>query len=169
MNGSASEPMKQNINFNAQHSPMGAFMSFTCGNFGAGGGIGLEVGRPPEQNLFVGVKQGDRHSKNPIVCLPFTQGASPAGTVSAADFQVGQVSEKQTSSSVQVYAADQVQREYRWATDTWTTPDLKFAVYTPFGAIPEPTATNADAMRLVLLPAVTATLHVDNRDESTTK
>ena len=26
-----------NINFNAQHSPMGAFMSFTCGHFGTRG------------------------------------------------------------------------------------------------------------------------------------
>jgi hypothetical protein len=66
------------IDFNAQHSPMGAFMSFTCGHFGAGGGIGMEIGRPADQNLSVGVKHGDRRSVAPIVCLPFTHGSAAA-------------------------------------------------------------------------------------------
>ena len=34
------------IGFNAQHSPMGAFMSFTCGHPGTKGGIGLQIGQP---------------------------------------------------------------------------------------------------------------------------
>ena len=62
---------KNNINFNAQHSPMGAFMSFTCGQFGAGGGIGVEIGKPAGQNLYIGVKDGDRSSAAPLKCLPF--------------------------------------------------------------------------------------------------
>jgi hypothetical protein len=33
------------VGFNTQHSPMGAFMSFTCGNPGTKGGIGLQIGR----------------------------------------------------------------------------------------------------------------------------
>src|SRR3954451_22885666 len=82
-------PFAGNINFNAQHSPTGAFMSFTCGHFGSGGGIGVEIGRPADQNLIVGVKSGGRASKSPIVCLPFlrSMGSSGAG---AADFLVEQ-------------------------------------------------------------------------------
>ena len=39
-------PLSAHIGFNAQHSPMGAFMSFTCGNPGTKGGIGLQIGAP---------------------------------------------------------------------------------------------------------------------------
>src|SRR6266480_2391083 len=67
-----------NINFNAQHAPMGAFMSFTCGHFGSGGGIGLEIGRPANQNVYVGVKKGGRRSPAAIRCLPFLRGAGAA-------------------------------------------------------------------------------------------
>src|SRR5438552_13941355 len=67
-------PFHGNINFNAQHSPMGAFMSFTCGHFGSGGGIGVECGRPAEQSIYVGVKRGTKRSAEPIRCLPFVRG-----------------------------------------------------------------------------------------------
>src|SRR3954452_8213256 len=66
-------PLGGNISFNAQHAPSGAFMSFTCGHFGTGGGIGVEIGRPANQNLYVGVKRGDRTSSAPIRCLPFAR------------------------------------------------------------------------------------------------
>src|SRR5262249_60802214 len=62
------------INFNAQHAPIGAFMSFTCGHFGTGGGIGLEIGKPANQNIYIGVKNGTRRSPAAIRCLPFMRG-----------------------------------------------------------------------------------------------
>src|SRR3954471_6034191 len=68
-------PLAGNISFNAQHAPMGAFMSFTCGNFGTGGGIGVQIARPANQNVYVGVKQGGRRSSAAIRCLPFVRGA----------------------------------------------------------------------------------------------
>src|SRR3954447_20760016 len=71
-------PFAGNINFNAQHAPVGAFMSFTCGHFGSGGGIGLQVGRPANQNVYVGVKRGGRRSTAAIRCLPFVRGAGAA-------------------------------------------------------------------------------------------
>jgi xylan 1,4-beta-xylosidase len=62
-----------NISFNAQHSPMGAFFSFTCGHFGTRGGMGVQLGRPADQDIYIGVKQGDRSADAPLVCLPFFQ------------------------------------------------------------------------------------------------
>ena len=59
------------LGFNAQHSPMGAFMSFTCGNFGTRGGIGLQIGQPGDQEVFIGFKDGDRYSDATLKCLPF--------------------------------------------------------------------------------------------------
>ena len=54
---------------------MGAFMSFTCGNFGTRGGIGLQIGQPGDQEIFIGFKEGDRHSDATLKCLPFYVGA----------------------------------------------------------------------------------------------
>jgi hypothetical protein len=64
-------PLSYHLGFNAQHSPMGAFMSFTCGNFGTRGGIGLQIGQPGDQEVFIGFKDGDRHSDATLKCLPF--------------------------------------------------------------------------------------------------
>ena len=64
-------PLPYHLSFNAQHSPMGAFMSFTCGNFGTRGGIGLQIGQPGDQEVFIGFKDGDRHSDATLKCLPF--------------------------------------------------------------------------------------------------
>ena len=68
------QPFAGNISFNAQHSPMGAFMSFTCGNFGTRGGVGLQIGQPGNQDIYIGVKDGDRKSDSALRCLPFFQG-----------------------------------------------------------------------------------------------
>jgi hypothetical protein len=158
-----------NINFNAQHSPMGAFMSFTCGHHGSGGGIGVEIGRPANQNLFIGIKHGDRASAAPIVCLPFVRPVKTAGA-GAADYQVEQTAhEAAAAPTVQQYAPDKIARHYGWASDSWMTPDFTFSIYTPFGTIPDPDTASTDELRAALLPAVIATLHVDNRSGKTTK
>ena len=68
------QPLSGNISFNAQHSPMGAFMSFTCGNSGTRGGVGLQIGQPGNQDIYIGVKDGDRKSDSVPRCLPFYQG-----------------------------------------------------------------------------------------------
>ena len=44
--------MNTNIFFNTQHSPIGSFASFTLGAKGAVGGLGLELGKPADQNVF---------------------------------------------------------------------------------------------------------------------
>jgi xylan 1,4-beta-xylosidase len=144
-------------------------MSFTCGHFGSGGGIGLQMGKPAGQNLYIGVKAGNRRSKSPVRCLPFFQGGAATGA--AANFQVDQASAA-GGKSLECYSADEIQRHYHWATDAWTTPDFTFSIYSPFAPIPEPRP-EAEAvrgsLRASLLPAVVATLKVDNRDGKQTK
>jgi len=167
-------PFHGNINFNAQHSPCGAFMTFTCGHFGSGGGIGVEIGRPANQNLYIGVKRGARRAVAPITCLPFVRGSSGAAgfTSAAVNFQVDQaqtVAATRASASINYYAAGDIRRHYGWASDTWVTPDFSFAVYSPFAPIPDPAGGDIDALREALLPAVVATLTVDNRNGAETK
>jgi xylan 1,4-beta-xylosidase len=157
------------LNFNAQHSPMGAFMSFTCGNFGSGGGIGVELGKPASQNLFIGVKQGVARSSEVIRCLPFFKGSAAAAAQQAVEnYQVQPEAPAPQRDSIEPYTADQVRRSYGWATDCWQTPDFKFTILTPFSPIPKP-ETDFEPTKAALLPAVLATLEVDNRQGKTVK
>jgi hypothetical protein len=159
---------QRNFGFNAQHSPMGAFLSFTCGHPTAGGGIGREIGKPAERNIYVGAKRGDRHSIAPIRCLPFIRRSIAAraptadGPILSASYRAEQVPASSAASSIAIYEPDEIRRHYGWATDTWATADLAFAIYTPFGSIPEP-GSDLDRLRISLLPAVIATLTLDNR------
>src|SRR5436189_6064552 len=99
-------PFAGNVNFNAQHAPVGALMSFTCGHFGSGGGIGVEIGKPANQNLYIGVKRGGRSAIAPIKCLPFVRSAS--FTSAAANFQVDQAQPAKASASLNYYGADEI-------------------------------------------------------------
>ncbi|AHC22608.1 glycoside hydrolase family 52 protein [Paenibacillus sp. FSL M7-0802] len=45
--------MNHNAFFNAHHSPIGAFASFTLGFPGANGGLDLELGQSPAKNIFI--------------------------------------------------------------------------------------------------------------------
>jgi hypothetical protein len=157
-----------NINFNAQHSPMGAFMSFTCGHSGSGGGIGVEVGKPADQNLFIGVKDGDRKSPTKVRCLPFLRMAQQSA--GSADYQVEHAAAAAViAQSFQPYKPEEIARQYGWATDAWVTPEFTFSIFTPFGAIPDPATAAHESLRSALLPAVVATLRIDNRDGATMK
>lgn len=152
------------IGFNAQHAPMGAFMSFTCGCPNAGCGLGVELGRPASQNLFIGVKQGGRYADAPIRCLPFFRDAG-AQAASALSYDVENPNAARALNGIEAIDLANVRRRFGWASDTWITPNLTFRVDTPFGPIPEPGTPEdtAKAMRSALRPAVTATLQIDNR------
>ena len=54
--------------YNTQHSPIGAFASFTLGAQGAKGGLGLELSSPACENLWIGCE--DRDGKR-LQALPF--------------------------------------------------------------------------------------------------
>jgi hypothetical protein len=154
-------PFHGQNSFNAQHSPCGAFFSFTCGNFGTRGGFGLQIGKPGNQNIYVGARLGERNAKSPIRCLPFFQGAQGANAASA--FLVEQASTPASGASpVEVYATDQIKRHYGWGSDRWVTPDFEFILYTPIVDLPDPETATAGHMQRALLPAVVGELIVDN-------
>ena len=56
--------------YNTQHSPIGAFASFTLGARGAKGGLAIELGKPADQNVFIGLESA---SGEGFSCLPFFQ------------------------------------------------------------------------------------------------
>ena len=168
-------PFHGNISFNAQHSPMGAFFSFTCGQFGSRGGFGLQIGKPGNQNLYIGVKDGDRFSDSPLKCLPFFEGADAD---EAARFDVEKKSGEAKRPGLVSYSRDDIKRYYGSTVDRWQTKDLEFAIFTPYGETPNPAVStdvdtyvsgSATLRQLPMLPAVTAKLVIDNRAGTTTK
>ena len=161
-------PLSCSVGFNAQHAPMGAFMSFTCGNFGTRGGFGLQIGQPGDQDLFVGFKDGDRHADSTLHCLPFNT-ASVNRSADAYLVEQAGPAEQNVRPDVTPFEADAIERVYNWATDCWQSEALRFSIYTPFGPIPEPGVATDAEMRARLLPAVLARLEFDNTQGTTTK
>ena len=143
--------------FNAHHSPVGAFASFTLGFPGAKGGLGLELGAPANQNVFVGAQSSDGQWR----ALPFFESSE---TDESARFVVEQAEGGAPDRSVvQPYARDAIQRDFRVATDAWTVDGLTFRILSPVCELPNPDEAGADAMRLATCPAVIAELTLDNR------
>lgn len=161
-------PLSYHLSFNAQHSPMGAFMSFTCGNFGTRGGIGLQIGQPADQELFIGYKEGDRHSHATLKCLPFYVGAVSRATDAFLVEQAGP-SEQNVKPDAEPFKTGEFERSYGWCTDEWRANGLTFTVYSPFASIPDPAQASQKQMRQGLLPAVVARLVFDNTNGKTTR
>ena len=162
------QPLSGSIGFNAQHSAMGAFMSFTCGNPGTKGGIGLQIGQPGDQEVFIGVIDGDRYADATLKCLPFYIGAA---SNAAEAFMVEQAgpSEANVRPDAAPFAPNEIRRFYGWASDTWQAGDLTFTVYSPFGTIPDPANATKEEMREGLRPSVVAQLIIDNTKGTRTK
>ena len=161
-------PLSTHIGFNAQHSPMGAFMSFTCGNPGTKGGIGLQIGAPADQEVFIGLIDGDRYADAPLKCLPFYIGAASTA-MEAFTAETAGPSEANVRPDAVPFAPKDIQRSYGWATDSWQAGDLTFTVYSPFGSIPDPAKATKDEMREGLRPSVVAQLIIDNTKGSKPK
>jgi hypothetical protein len=140
---------------------MGAFMSFTCGNPGTRGGIGLQIGQPGDQEVFIGVIDGDRYADAPLKCLPFYIGAVSKAADAFLVEQAGP-SEQNVRPDAVPFDPKEIERFYSWCTDTWRAGNMTFTVYTPFGAIPDPSKATDQEMREGLRPAVVAQLVIDN-------
>jgi hypothetical protein len=154
-------PFLDKISFHSQHSPMGAYMSLTMGHVGSAGGIGVQLGGPANQQVYVGVKEGARYEEAQLKCLPFfAEQGDPIRRGS--EFLVEQALPEDKRVAVWTYGTSTIRRQFGWATDRWITDDFSFTIYTPFGAIPDPTVATPSELRQALAPAVIAELEIDN-------
>jgi len=142
------------IFYNAFHAPIGAHSSFTLGCLGKNGGLGLELGRPADENIYIGVET--REGGN-FEALPFFEGAEDETRrydhSNAAD-------QKPPSLSSFLHAS--IERNFSLGTDTWSAGDLTFTVYSLAESVPDPEKTPASILKRVLCPAVVAELTIDN-------
>ena len=113
--------MKFSNSFHAHYSPMGAHSSLTLGMFGACGGMALEKGSPAQEAVFVGY----RTASGKLYSMPFSEGI----TNDAERYSQG---EGRSGSSSFVFGEEDIERNYRWATDQFVAPGLTFEVVTPF-------------------------------------
>ena len=142
--------------FNAHHAPIGAYATFTLGFPGGSGGFGLEQPMPGAQDVLIGVVQN-----GVATALPFFDAATETG--------------------VSAYPHDAVGRDFRLASDSFSTGTQRFTLYSPARPVPNPDAGTPEPRRAgpltrilpqpgppgpaiedVLLPAVFAEFTIDN-------
>ncbi|WP_407271111.1 glycoside hydrolase family 52 protein [Radiobacillus sp. PE A8.2] len=150
--------MPKNMYFNAHHSPIGAFSSFTLGFPGDGGGLDLELGRSPQKNVFIGVEASDQPGQ--YHALPFFH--SPDEDESKR-YDIENPDPNQDKEKIIFpYEKEEVEREFQLGTDTWKAGDLSFTIYSQASSVPDPAEGISESLKLALVPAVLAELTIDN-------
>ncbi|AIQ53988.1 glycoside hydrolase family 52 protein [Paenibacillus sp. FSL R7-0331] len=145
---------KSNPFYNVQHSPIGAFASFTLGFKGKNGGLGLELGKPADQNMYIGFQSADGESYE---VLPFFEQAADAG----ARYDIEKADET-AKIKLKAFQDEAISRTLGTASDTWQAGDLTFKVYSPVRSVPDPSTADDESLKAALLPAVFAELTLDN-------
>lgn len=149
--------MSHNQFFNAHHSPIGAFASFTLGFKGASGGLDLEIGKPPKQNIFIGLERADGKGYD---TLPFHENM---GDDESKRYDIENPDPNQDKPNILFpFQENEISRDFRIATDTWSAGDLTFRILSPVRSIPDPETSSAEELKDILLPAVLVEIEVDN-------
>ena len=143
--------------FHTQHSPFGAFASFTIGLVDAPGGFGHALRAPARQNVYIGYKRAS-HSEWQV--LPFL--TPPKSQESAF---TGDATVVQPPRGFKSLRPSDYKRTLSWASDTWQADNARFgfALLSPFGEVPDPSKLSKAAARFHLAPLVTAWIEYDNR------
>ncbi|MEM1210901.1 MAG: glycoside hydrolase family 52 protein [Planctomycetota bacterium] len=162
------QPQPTHPFFNVQHSPIGAFASFTLGEKGPNGGLGLQEGKPADEPVYVGLESRD--DANRFDTLPFYDGkaASEAerfvsdseASPEMDDPMLGDIPGVQ----VLMFEDERITRTLTVSRDTWTAGDLTLRLISPVMPVPDPEASEPDhaALQLATCPAVLVELEVNN-------
>ncbi|WP_027410334.1 glycoside hydrolase family 52 protein [Anoxybacteroides tepidamans] len=149
--------MPQNIFFNAHHSPVGAFASFTLGFPGKSGGFDLELARPPRQNVFIGIASLDDTGRYEM--LPFWK----SGDDESKRYDIENPDPNPQKPKILIpFRKEQIERNFHVSTDTWKAGDLTFTIYSPTKPVPNPQTATEEELKFALVPAVLVEMTVDN-------
>ena len=143
--------------FHTQHSPFGAFASFTIGLVDAPGGFGHALRGPARQNIYIGYRSSTQTEWQllPFLTPPKSQEAAFTGDATVTQPPRGFHS---------LRPAD-YERTLSWASDTWRADEARFtfSLLTPFGAVPDPTKLSKADSRFHLAPVISGWISYDNR------
>jgi len=141
--------------YNVQHSPVGAFASFTLGMKGPRGGLGLELSGPACGSVLIGSEGMD----GMFDALPYFD--DPADERKRYESE-NPAAAKLPESKVRLISDEKITRTITPATDTLVSGDMTFTVYSPFYKLPDPAKGNDAELKKMLVPSVFATLELDN-------
>lgn len=145
--------MPDRVFYNAHHSPIGAFATFTLGYPGASGGFGIGLEHPAGEPVYVGYED----EEGVYQALPFFEGAEDETSRFT-----GRSSGEGETQKLRAIPREQVRRYLGAATDTWVTPDFELRILSPVRSIPEPESAGEEALKAVLAPVVLAEVTLDN-------
>lgn len=149
------------MHYHSQHSPFGAFASFTIGLPGARGGFGQSLPGPADQNVYAGYRQiAETSTHAPWTLLPFYKKQESSA---AAAFVGEDAAHARTDTGPRMLDAARVVRHLGWASDTWEHEGFTFRLLSPFGTTDEPTTLAPAAARLAFAPVIIAEIGFDNR------
>lgn len=146
----------KNIFYNANHSPIGAYASFTLGFPGASGGPGMERTGPADTNVYIGV---ERREGGSFESFPFFKG----GDDESKRYDVEKEDSEAKEGFFDKFTASEIKREFHVCTDSWQAGDIRFTLYNQAGPIPNPEICDKEALKEVIVPAILAEITVDNR------
>jgi len=148
-------------NFHTQHSPFGAFASFTVGLHNSPGGFGQSLGKPADQNIYVGYRAKGEDWK----LLPFfvPQESEEGNFVEANEFQ-----HDSSSGDVNLISlsASEFERQLDWATDEWSAGPISWRIASPFDCTDDPAQMDDETGRFSFAPVLSSVIECDNTDGS---
>lgn len=119
----------------------------------------MELGRSPRQNVYIGAESVDKPGV--YEAFPFFE---PQELDESARYDIARVQGISDRPGLVVpIPPARVARDFKLTTDTWSTGDLSFTIYSPVRSIPDPARAADQELQEVLVPAVLAELTVDNR------
>ena len=143
--------------YHVQHSPFGAFASFTIGLVDAPGGFGQSLRGPAKQNVYVGFRHGpgSRWQLLPFLTPPQSQEGAFTGDTTVVAPPRG----------FDALRPADYRRSLGLASDTWRADETRFgfSLLSPFGVVPDPARMKKAAARFHLAPLVTGWIEYDNR------
>jgi hypothetical protein len=143
--------------YHTQHSPFGAFASFTLGLVDSPGGFGHALRGPARQNLYIGFRSSAKSDWN---LLPYFTPPKSNEVAFVGELAVPQAPKNYRSLRPFDYA-----RKLNWASDTWQADNDRFAfsLLTPFSHVPDPANLRGEQARLLLAPVICGYIEYDNR------
>src|SRR5690606_9031212 len=128
----SSSPAPIEESYHVQHSPFGAFASFTAGLVDSPGGFGQSLRGPAKQNLYIGYRSPTDPKWRLLPFLTPPQSQEGAFT--------GDTTVVQPPRGFDSLRPSDYQRTLGWASDTWRADGSRFgfSLLSPFGEVPDP-------------------------------
>lgn len=150
------------MHYHSQHSPFGAFASFTIGLPGARGGFGQSLPGPADQNVYAGYRRIETQGADARwMLLPFYQRPEVAA---AAAFVGEDAARARTEAGPRMLDAAEVTRRLGWASDTWEHEGFSFRLLSSFDVTASPETLPPGKARFAFAPVIIAEIAFDNRN-----